>query len=110
MLAKEHPDVIQGRRWLIAVYFPDSEQAAEDASIVHGDAAFDEQYGSGLVGSGATEVVRDMQKALKSSYISSFVLKPYKLLTQGSERNSTAQEKLFKYMFNFGSRSEWGTA
>ena len=25
MLAKEHPDVIQGRRWLIAVYFPDSE-------------------------------------------------------------------------------------
>ena len=38
----------------------DSEEAAEDASIVLDDAAFDEEDGSGLVGAGITEEVRDM--------------------------------------------------
>ena len=35
------------------------------------------------------------------------MLKPSKLLTQVLENNRTAQEKLFKHMCNFGSRSEW---
>ena len=48
-----------------------------------------------------------MQKALKSSSLLSYILKPYFLLTQGFEKNRTAQENLFKHMCNFGSRSEW---
>ena len=48
-----------------------------------------------------------MQKALKSSSLSSYILKPSSLLTQGFEKNKTAQEKLFKHMCNFGSRAEW---
>ena len=66
---------------MIAVDVLDSKEAAEDASIVHDDAALDEEYGSGLVGEGVTEEVRDMQKALKSSSLSSYMLKPSKLLT-----------------------------
>ena len=42
MVAKDHPEVIEGRRRLIAVDVLDSEEAAEDASIVHDDADFDE--------------------------------------------------------------------
>ena len=33
----------------------DSEEAAEDASVVHDNAAFDEEDGSGLVGAGVIE-------------------------------------------------------
>ena len=54
MVAKEHPDVIEGRQRLIAVDVLDSEEADEDASIVHDDAAFDEENGSGLVGAVVT--------------------------------------------------------
>ena len=39
MLAKDHREVIERRRRLIAVDVIDSEEAAEDASIVHDDAA-----------------------------------------------------------------------
>ena len=35
------------------------------------------------------------------------MLKTSKLLTQGFEKNRTAQEKLFKHMCNFGSRADW---
>ena len=66
---------------MIAVDVLDSEEAAEDASIVHDDAAEIEEDGNGLVGGGLTEEVQDMQKALKSSSISSYILKPYFLLT-----------------------------
>ena len=48
-----------------------------------------------------------MQKALKSSSLSSYMLKPSKFLTQGFENNRTAHDKLFKHMCKFGSRSEW---
>ena len=107
MVAKEHPELIEGRRRLIAVDVLDSEEESEDASIVHDDAALDKEDGSGLVGAGVTEEVGDMQKALKSSFILSCMLKPSKLLTQGFENNRTAQDKLFKHMRNFGSRAEW---
>ena len=48
-----------------------------------------------------------MQKYFKSSYFSSYMLKPSRLLTQGFDNNRTAQEKLFKHMCNFRSRAEW---
>ena len=92
---------------MIAVDVLEYEDADEGASIVHYDAALDEEDGSGLVGAGVTEEVQDMQKDLKSSSLSSYMLKPSKLLTQGFENNRTAQEKLFKHMCNFGSRAEW---
>ena len=40
---------------MIAVDVIDSDEAAEDTSIVHDDDAFDEEDGSGLVGSGRIE-------------------------------------------------------
>ena len=76
---------------MIAVYVLDSEVAAEDASIYHDADDLDEEYGSGLVGAGVTEEVGDMQKALKSSSILSYMLKPSHLLTQGFGNNRTAQ-------------------
>ena len=54
MVAKEHPEVIDGRGRLIAVDVLDSEEEAEDVSIDHDDAASDENDGSGLVGAGVT--------------------------------------------------------
>ena len=76
MVAKERPEVIEGRRQSIAVDDLDSEEAAEDASVVHDDAAFDEEDVSGLVGEGVTGEVQDMKKALEYSSISSYMLKP----------------------------------
>ena len=92
---------------MIAVDVLESEETAEDAYIVHDDAAEIEEDGSGLVGGILTEEVQDMQKASKSSSLSSYILKPSSSLTQGFEKNRTAQEKLFKNICNFGSRAEW---
>ena len=64
MLAKEHPEVTEGRQRLIDVHVIDSEEASEDTYIDHYDAALDEEYGSDLVGEGVTEEVGDMQKDL----------------------------------------------
>ena len=47
---------------------------------------------SGLVGAGVIEEVKDMQTTLKSSFISSYMLKPSKLLTKGFENNMTMCE------------------
>ena len=60
MVAKEHPEVIEGRRRLIDVDVPDSEVVSEYASINHDEDALDEEDGSGLVGTGVTEEVGDM--------------------------------------------------
>ena len=81
MVAKKHPEVIEGRQRLIAVDVIDFGGTAEDASIDHDDSALDEEGGIGLVGAGVTEEVGDMQKDFKSSYISSYLLKPYHLIT-----------------------------
>ena len=48
MVASEHPEVIEGRRSLIATNVIDSEEAAEDGSIDNYGAAFDEEDESGL--------------------------------------------------------------
>ena len=107
MVAKEHPEVIEGRRRLISVDVIFSQEVAENASIIHDNADFDEEDVSGLVGAGVTEEVRDTQKAFKSSHLLSYMLKPSKLITQGFENNRTAQEELLKHMCNFGSQEEW---
>ena len=107
MVSKDNPEVIEGRTRLIAVDVLDYEEAAEDASIVHDDADFDEEDGSGLVGAGVTEEVQDMQKYLNYSSFLSYMLKRSKLITHGFENNRKAQEKLLKHMCNFGSRAEW---
>ena len=48
-----------------------------------------------------------MQKALNYSSLPSYIMEPYHLLTQVFGKNRTAQEKLFRHIFNFGSRAEW---
>ena len=106
MVAKKHPEAIEGKRRLIAVDVLDYKEAAEDASINHDDAYLDEEDGSGLAGAGVTEEVGDMQKALKYDYLSSYILKLSNLLTQGFGNNMTPQEELLKHMCNLGSREE----
>ena len=105
MVAKEHPEVIEGRQKLIAVGVIDSEEESEDASIDHDGAASDEEDWIGLVGEGVTEEVGDIQKAVQYYSLSYYMLKTSHLLTQGFENNRTAQEKLFKHMCNFGARA-----
>ena len=90
MAAMEHPESIEGRRPLIAVYILESEEAAEYASIDRDDAALDEEDGSGLAGAGVTEEVEDTHKAFKYSSLLSYMLKPYHLITQGFEKNRMA--------------------
>ena len=107
MVAREHPEVIEGRRRLIAVDVLDSEEAAEDTSIDHDGAVSDKEDGSGLLGAGVTKHVEDMQKALKYYYLLSYMLKPSHLVTCPVGKNKTAQEKLFKHMCNFGAQAEW---
>ena len=58
-----------------------------------------------MVGSGVTEEVEDMEKAMKSSSLSSYMLKPSHLLTQRFENNRTVQDKLFKHMCDIGNRN-----
>ena len=48
-----------------------------------------------------------MQKALISSSILFYMLKPSHLITWGFENNMMAQEKLFKCMCNFGTIENW---
>ena len=79
MVAKEHPEAIEGRRRLIAVDVLDSEEAAVDAFIVHDDATFDEEDVRSLLGVGVIGEVQYMQKALKPSSLLYYVLKPSKL-------------------------------
>ena len=107
MVSKEHPEVIEGRQRLISVGVLDSEEAAEDSSVVHDDDALVKEDGSGLLGASVTEEVGDMKKSLKSSSILSYMLKPSQLITQGFGNNRTSQENLFKHMCNLGSRAEW---
>ena len=48
MVASEHPEVIDWRRWLIATYVIDSEEVDEDGSIDNDGADLDEKDDSGL--------------------------------------------------------------
>ena len=48
-----------------------------------------------------------IQKDLKYSSLSSYMLKPSNFLTQVFNNNKTAQDKLLKHMCNFGARKKW---
>ena len=48
-----------------------------------------------------------VQRVVKYSSLSFYMLKPPSLLTQGVNMNNKAQEKLFKHMCNFKARVEW---
>ena len=56
---------------------------------------------TGVTQSG-TEEVEGVQRVVKYSSISYFMLKPPYLLTQGFNKNNKAQEKLIKNMCNLG--------
>ena len=98
--------MIEGSRRLIDVDVLGSEDSSEYESINH-DSALDEEDGSGLLGAGVKEEVGDMQKALKSYSLLSYMLKPFHLLTQVFGKNRTAHNMLFKHNCNFGAQAEW---
>ena len=52
MVASEHHEVIDGRRWLIATDVLESEEADEDCSIYNDGAVLDEENESGFVEAG----------------------------------------------------------
>ena len=115
MVASEHPELIEGRARLIAKDVLDSEEESEYGSIDNDGADPGEEDGSGLGEAGViigvtqsgTEEVEDVQRVMKYSSLSSYMLKPTYLLTQGFNENKKAEEKLFMHMRNFGARAEW---
>ena len=107
MVAKEHPEAIEGRRKFIAVDVLYSEESDEYDSIGNDGTALDEENGSGLLGAGVTEEVEDMHNDLKYSSLSYYILKHSHLLTHSFENNRTKTEKVFKHMCNFGAREKW---
>ena len=60
MVASEHPEVIQGRRWLTSTEIIDSEKAYEDGSIGDDGADLDEEDESGLGEAGARTCVTEV--------------------------------------------------
>ena len=60
MVASEHPEMIYGRRLLIAVDVLDPEEEYEDGSIDDYDAVSDEEDESGLVEAGVSTVVTEV--------------------------------------------------
>ena len=111
MVVSEHPEVIGGRRRLIDMDIPDSE----DGSIDDDGDDLDEEDESCSREAGArtgvTEVFKkdteEVQWAVKYSSLSSYMLKTPSLPTQGFKENNKAQEKLFNHICNFGARAEW---
>ena len=99
MVTSENPDVIDGRRWLIAKDVLDSEEAYAYVFINNVCADFDEEDESGLVEAGVrtgvtksgTEEVEEVQWVVKSSSLLSFMLKPPSLLTQVFNKNNKSQ-------------------
>ena len=115
MVASEHPEMIEGRHSLISVDVLDCEEADEDGSIDNYGSGLDEEDESGSgevdvrtgVTQSKTEEVEEVQRYMKYSYISSYILKPPSLLTQVFNKNNKSQKNNFKNMFNFGARAEW---
>ena len=99
MVASEHSEVVEGRRVLFVTYVIESEYAADDISIDNGGAASDEEDKSGLgeadvitgVTQSGTEEVEEVQGVAKYYSLSSYMLKPPSLITQGFNKNKKAQ-------------------
>ena len=85
---------------------------ADEDSFIHEYGAVsyeDNENGSGEagVGTGVPEAgTKEVHQAVKYSSLSSYVLKPPSLLTQGFKEHNMTQEKLFKDMCNFGLLAE----
>ena len=90
MVASEHPDVIEGRLWLIVTNGLEFEDTAQDDSIDTADDASDEEDESGPGEAGVrrgvtksiTEEVEEVQRVVKYSSLLSYMLKPPSLLKQ----------------------------
>ena len=54
-----------------------------------------------------TEEGEEVQRVVKYSSLSSYMLKPPSLLTQVFNKNKKSQNNLFNHMCNFGAREEW---
>ena len=101
MVASEHPEMIEGRHSLISVDVLDCEEADEDGSIDNYGSGLDEEDESGSgevdvrtgVTQSKTEEVEEVQRYMKYSYISSYILKPPSLLTQVFNKNNKSQKK-----------------
>ena len=61
---------------------------------------------TGVTQSG-TEEVEEVQRVVKYSSLSSYMLKPPSLLTQVFNKNKKSQNNLFNHMCNFGAREWW---
>ena len=89
MVASEHPEVVEGRQWLIATDVIESEETVQYGSIDNYGATSDEEDESGLgeagVRTGVTqsgpEKLEEIQQVLKYSSFLSYMLKPTSLLT-----------------------------
>ena len=100
---------------MIATEVLNHEEAYEDGSIDNDGDTLDEEYGSSLVEAGVitgvtelgTKEAEEVHQAVKYSSISSCMLKPPSLLTQGFKENKKSQYNAFKHMYNFGARSVW---
>ena len=98
MVASENPDVVEGRRRLIATDVLEYEYESKDGSIDNYGADSDEEdkSGSGEAGvrTGATqsgtEEVEEVQQDVKYSSIFSYLLKPPSYLTKGFNKNNKA--------------------
>ena len=86
MVAKDYPEVIEGRQRLITVYVLNSEEAYEDDSIIYNGAASDEYGRSGFIGAGAIEEVEWIQKTVKYYSPPFYMFKNSKLITQIFEK------------------------
>ena len=115
IVASKRTEVIEGRHQLIATDVIDYKEATEDGYIDNDGSDLDEEDGSGSgvagvrtgVNQSGTEEVEEVQWVVKYSSLSSYMLKPIYLLTQGFKNNKKAQENIFNHMCNFGAREEW---
>ena len=106
MVAKEHPDVLDGRRRLIASDAVGEENAEGTGEGNNVDAdSEDEGRETGDVQE--PDAVQDARGQLSLYSLSSYSLKPPPLLPPDFRTNPQAQKNLVKHMCNFGARAEW---
>ena len=114
MVASEHPEVIEGRLWLIATDVLDSEESVEYGFIDIDGTYLDEVDDSGSgeadvitgVTQSVTEEVEEVHRVVKYFSLLPYMLKPPSLITQGFNQNKKAHENIFNRVCNFGAQAE----
>ena len=109
MVTSEHSELVEGRQRFIVTDILDSEESYGYGSTDDDSSALHEEYDSGsgefCMSTCVTEVVtkylEEMHQSVKSSPLSSYILKPPSLLTQVFKENNKSQEKVFKHRYNF---------